>query len=185
MAPAEPSASGLAERLGRAFALVIIVGVLAVQTAAIALGAGGRFWPFLRYPMYSMAGRPEFSHRDLCVSLGDRSVSVQGWDLGITSFEFIRLLGEAARDTPPGDRARDVLSTRVAQYIGPDARLDLWRARFEIGPAGLVDASPPWMHERSWPGAAAGHYSPLAPEARRMEAGSDWVRSGKCDPFGS
>ena len=184
MAAAETPAPGRANRIGRALALAVVVGVLAVQTAAIALGAGGRYWPFLRYPMYSMAGRPAFSHRDLCVAFGDRSASVQGWDLGITSFEFIRLLGQSGRDTPQGARAREELSTRVAQYVGAGAQLDLWSARFEIGPAGLADASPPWTHERSWAGAVRGQYEPLTFETPRMHARRDRLRSGQCDPFG-
>jgi len=167
--------------VGQALALALVAGVLAAQTVAIVLPVAGASWPFLRYSMYATPGSPDFSHSDVCVTLGDRSVSVQGRDLGFPTFAFMGVLRRVREDSPTGERARARLGTRVAQYIGPGARIDVWRATWEMGPEGLRDAAPPWELERSWTAPEAGAFEPLATMPPRVTTRGDRLRSGHCE----
>ena len=169
-------------RSGRALALALVIGALAAQTIAIALPLAGASWPFLRYSMYATAGEAEFAHSEVCVTLEGRAVGVQAWDLGYPTFAFMSVLRLTREDTPAGQRARDRLAARVARYVGPGARIDVWRATFEMGPDGLRDASPPWTLERSWTAPATGGFQPLAGGVR-LEPRRDRIRSGRCEPL--
>jgi hypothetical protein len=169
-------------RSGRALALAVVLGALAAQTVAIALPLGGAGWPFLRYSMYATAGQAGFAHSEVCVTLEGRTVSVQGWDLGYPTFAFMSVLRRTRDDTPAGQQARDQVAARVARTFGPGARIDVWRATFEMGPDGLLDPSPPWVLDRSWMAPESGEVDPSAAAAPPIEARRNRIRSGRCEP---
>lgn len=166
-------------RAGRSAAVGVVILAVCAQIAAIALGAGGTYWPFLRYPMYSVEGRDGFSHRELCVRVGDDARSLNSLDLGLTRFRFFGILGAAGDDTPAGQRTRDRLSALVARYIGAGARIELWQADYRLGPDGLEDPRPRWYEVRAWDGASVGDPGSVSrlPRVRQYRLS---VRSGQC-----
>jgi hypothetical protein len=170
----------VSSRTGRTLALAVVIFGIAAQIAGIALGAGGQFWPFLRYPMYATVGESEFRHQELCVFTETGSHSVSAWDLGIPTFRYLGLLRGLGADGPAGDRGRARVALVVARAFEPGARIELWEAAYEMGPEGLVDAKPGWDRMRVWE--AEGPDPQTEPQAsgRRPISSRHLPRSGQC-----
>lgn len=150
MADSRREGEGRERRVWRAAALGIVALVLAAQVAAIALGTGGRLWPFLRYAMYAQSGSTAFTHRDLCVRTDTGAVSVDHWDLALPRWRFDGLLRGAVAEGNEAETMRALLSRQVKRGVGPHERLEIWSRSYRVGSDGLVDSRPPWELEHAW-----------------------------------
>ncbi|MFV1986209.1 MAG: hypothetical protein ACC682_02955 [Gemmatimonadota bacterium] len=167
-------------RAGETLAILVVVFGVIAQIGAIALGDGGNYWPFLRYPMYSRAGSPTFAHEELCVTVDEVSHSLTSPDLGVTRYRFFGMLRAASRDTPAGQRTRDALAFRVGRYYGADARIELWQADYRMTADGLEDASPPWRMVKAWAGPGPDALTEVASPLPALRMPGTIVRSGRC-----
>jgi len=168
-------------RSGRALAILVVVFAVTAQIGAIALGDGGNYWPFLRYPMYSRAGAPTFAHRELCVVVDGAPHSLSSLNLGIPRYRFFGRLLSASRDTPAGQRARDNLASLVGRYYGPDVHIEIWQADYRMTDAGLEDASPPWRIVREWSGVGVDDLSAAVVPLPTLQMDGEPVGSGQCE----
>jgi hypothetical protein len=168
-------------RWGRVLAILVVLFGTTAQIGAIALGDGGNYWPFLRYPMYSRAGASTFAHRELCVIVEGVPHSLSSLDLGIPRFRFFGRLASASRDTPAGERARDNFASLVGRYYGPDVHIELWQADFRMTESGLEDASPPWRIVKEWVGVGVDDLTAPAVRLPTPHLDGEPVGSGQCE----
>lgn len=148
--------------LGKAAASLVVAGVLGAQVAAITPWfAGGWYWPFTDYPMYSSVRYPGSTFGIYDLTLTDCSGAarpVTAFDLGMSDFVF-----RSALETVSGGRVdlprtpeqaaerRAFLETHIALRLPGDWCAAEVRGRiYEMGERGLVTAEPELVRLAEW-----------------------------------
>lgn len=148
--------------LGKAGAICVIGGVLAVQLFALSpAGRGGWYWPFVDYPMYSAAKEPgaTFGLFDLeIVGCDGERRALAAQDLRLPPFRYRNAVEVAAGGRPDRPRepeeipaSRRLLDRVIIGMVPGDwCTAEVYGRIFEMGEHGLVTPDVPRRQLAAW-----------------------------------
>jgi hypothetical protein len=151
-----PCSLGMKVIIKKVLAALVVVFCLGVQLSAIVRPNGGRWWPFVDYPMFSSSfqeGATFKVHqlRGIPCNAPHGAHTLTWSMIGFHSYSYWRALREIANNDPAAPKRRAEL-TRAAVTASPVplSTLQIWERSAVVTRRGCVPRNPAWKLVGQW-----------------------------------